>query len=35
MEDTNRKNDGGWLGTTIAVTLPMALVSLLLALVNG
>ena len=35
MEKPIPDKDGGWIGTTIAVTLPMTLVSLLLALVNG
>ena len=35
MENNTPKNDGGWIGTTIAMTLPMTLVSLVLALING
>ena len=35
MEKTTRTNGGGWIGTTIAMTLPMTLVTLLLAWVHG
>jgi hypothetical protein len=35
MQHDTQNNDGGWIGTTLAVTLPMTLVSLVLALING
>lgn len=35
MDKTTPNNGAGWIGTTIAMALPMTLVSLLLALVNG
>jgi len=35
MDKITPDNRGGWIGTTIAMTLPMTLLSLVLALVNG
>lgn len=35
MDKATQNNDAGWIGTTVAMTLPMTLVALLLTLVNG